>query len=845
MRYLMGVGGQRAPLSEPHCGQLQSVEPVAGRPARAPFPRNRSFVSQQMQQQQQSTKLFPLQTFLCLLSLTLSLFVVPSVATSPSNVEVPSSSSNPRSFAWSLSRTYFRPDQIAPHFPHAMAVGVLPGYFANQLLRIVQKVSHLTSPHVPARPSLEKHQQQSGKCGLQHESAAECLRSRNADSQSHLYSWDFVSLCDQYSIVHIVVSPPSSQCRSYPLSDGVSDGIGQQVTLQSSSQIYQALATAGFDLATSGGFAGFTLVLPTTDGYVERSDFLQLRLQDCPYPIARVRALVGPLQKYHAISRNCTLADGGLPTLIEHAAGIIQWADCGQSLSQLELRQHMLGLNKELKERLNNAQWLSPSPIPRRRVALVRGRPNLTAGGPIYNAAAALGLDLVIIDDEGHWLQADTPENRNLREAFLVTDMTEDAGVVDRIAKSIEDYPLPIDGIFTVSDNFFVTAAKVAEVLGLPHSPVPAFETSVDKYRSRMLQNVPGQTARVSGVDELQSLLTPSNDDQELFKPAFPMIVKPTKGWSSECVSKVNTLDDLTIAVEKATRRHGSAAVIEPFFDGPEIDVNFVLLDGEILFWEIADEPPAEADLSDATVHHTFSPVALTLPSALPEDEQEIARNTLRDILVRLGFKTGVFHVEARMVNSRVEYRNVANSVIDLVRKETAPIEDPSCRLLEINARPPGYRVSVPSRLTYGVDYFAVHMLAAVGDLDRLRLAAQSFDSPSTTDSKEVEVRQDRTHGAQYWSRLVYIPAPTEGVVKAWEQPPCEELKIRRPDLAKYIALGVDYCQPGEKISLFTDGARTYVAHILVFSRNSRREAIEIGDEVLRSFRMGVDEQEK
>jgi hypothetical protein len=295
--------------------------------------------------------------------------------------------------------------------------------------------------------------------------------------------------------------------------------------------------------------------------------------------------------------------------------------------------------------------------------------------------------------------------------------------------------------------------------------------------------------------------------------------------------------------VSKATARHGSAAVIEPFFDGPEIDANFVLLDGEVLFFEVADEPPCQADGKDAGVEATFSPEALTLPSALPEKEQEVVRETLRGLLVKAGFRTGVFHVEARVVGSGVEYRDVGG-VVDLVRKDgwmeregedgvSQGVTRAECKLVEINARPPGYRVSVPSRHTYGVDFFAAHMLAAVGDHERLRLAARSFDHAA----------EGRTRGAQYWSRLVYVPTPKEGVIR-WPSglSPCEELKRRRPDLKEKIVVAVDYCVPGDRVGLYTDGARTYVAHLLVCSRVSRRDAIELGDEVLRAIQIEVEE---
>ncbi|KAL2192126.1 hypothetical protein L209DRAFT_740035 [Thermothelomyces heterothallicus CBS 203.75] len=679
-------------------------------------------------------------------------------------------------------------------------------------------------------------------------------------SVSRPFFWELVPLCDLYSVAHIVLLPSSlrfsytnSSLHDGPGCASRANGVGNghRPHPDPPSRFVEALQTLGLGPSnrSHAGVSVFTAVLPTTDGYVARSDFLQLRLQDFPFPISKIQHCVEPLKKYTprrsspAASVN---SEDGLAGLIEQAAGVIQWGDLEASVSILQLQEYLLGLTHELRDRLNNAPWLTPRPIPRRRVALIRGRPNLTAGGHVYRAARALGIDLVIVDDEGHWLQPDTDDNRQHREAFLAVDMTEDAGVVDRIADAIASYPLPIHGVFTLSDNFFVATARVAALLNLPANPVSAFETSVDKHRSRQLQDAPGHTARVSSVDDLDALLSSAT-----FTPLYPLIVKPTKGWSSECVSKVSSPADLAPAVAKATARHGSAAVIEPFFDGPEIDVNFVMLDGEVLFCEVADEPPCQADRRDASVLDTFSPEALTMPSALPAREQALARDTMRDVLVRAGFRTGVFHVEARMVSSAVAYGDAGEGVVDLVpktrkdgdeeeqKKQKRGQEDggekpekAACKLVEINARPPGYRVSVPSRHTYGVDFFAAHMLAAVGDHDRLRLAARPFD----------HAREGRTRGAQYWSRLVYVPAPRAGVVR-WPSglSPCEELKKRRPDLRDRIVVAVDYCVPGERVGLYTDGARTYVAHLLVCSRTSRREAIQIGEEVLREFHIEVE----
>ncbi|KAJ4402894.1 hypothetical protein N0V85_005222 [Neurospora sp. IMI 360204] len=686
---------------------------------------------------------------------------------------------------------------------------------------------------------------------------ASSLLGTQDDGQNRSLFLDTVDIGRLYIAVNVVIFPPVP--RFLPpshttITNGVSKDTPNGINGHGEDENRRPHTPTQFDIFLRGldeiGFGSpklsdtdisvFTLIFPKTSGHVIRHDFLQLRLQDSPIPVIRIYHRFRVLHYHNGIREADFNADQCIGSLVKNAGGIIQWGEVSSYSAISQLQRYRAKITQELLYRFNDVSMLSPKPIESKTVALIRGRPNLMTGGPVYAASKALGLKLVIIDEPGHWLEADTEENRNIREAFLTTDLTEDDTVVDRIIASIRSYDHPIHGVFTLSDNFFVAVAKVAETLGLPCGPVSAFETAVDKYKSRMLQDAPGHTARVTSVAELEALLAaPKDGSTPFFTPKFPVIVKPTKGWSSECVSKVRKPRHLARAVEKATARHGSAAVIEPFFDGPEIDVNFVLLDGEILFCEIADEPPCEADSAKAKVSDTFSPVALTLPSSLPEDEQEMVRDTLHKILLKIGFTTGIFHLEARVVNSKAEYCiGPGFEMLTFKHKDRMPAEKAECKLIEINARPPGYRVSVPSRHTYGVDYFAVRMLAAVDDKERLREVAKPFG--------HVESPSYRTPGAQYWSRLVYIPVPKDGIVK-WKEheelgliSPSEDLKLRRPDLAEHIVLAVDYHKDGDKVIKFTDGARTYLGHILVKHTYDRDEAITIGNEVLEEYFVNI-----
>ena len=590
-----------------------------------------------------------------------------------------------------------------------------------------------------------------------------------------------------------------------------------------------------FSASVSNGSWVFKIILPVMSGTVVASNFLEQRLVGCPL-VRSVKGFLEPLAPYQALQSfndSCSLLD-----FAERCGGFIELKT--EENGRLEDVSILLSAaDRELVARLNTP-WVVADlvHVQRKRVALVRGRPDMNSGGPVYRAVASLGMDLVIIDEPGHWLSPDTAETRAIREAFLETDMTEDEGVVDRIVSSIEAFGRPVHGIFTLSDNFFVTVARVATRLGLTTNPTEAYQISTDKYRSRQLQLGPSTQAavRVTSVAELKALIDDSDGASRpcQFVPSFPMIVKPTNGWGSECVAKVSTTEELSQAVDRACARHTTsrACVVEPFYAGPEVDANFVLLDGEILFSEIADEPPCDADAPGATAANTFSSVGLIMPSVLPRDEQMCIRTTVRDLLVKAGFRTGVFHCEARMTNSRAEYRCVDGNV-DLAAATSSPVlaePEPACKLLEINARPPAFRVTLPTLYTYGVNYFQLHTLAAVGDHVRLATLSRAFDFVSTTDSPHVHPH------AQCWSQLIYIPSPGTGVVTS-KQDACAELLERRPDLAQHIALAWDYFHPGDNVTEMTDGARTYVAYIHVWTREGgRRRVMELAEEVRREF---------
>ncbi|KAF2155443.1 glutathione synthetase ATP-binding domain-like protein [Myriangium duriaei CBS 260.36] len=564
----------------------------------------------------------------------------------------------------------------------------------------------------------------------------------------------------------------------------------------------------------------FKLLMPTESGYSSSSRLLEQRLAGTDH-VSHVKTFLAAKDYYCALTTD-SAANPGLDAVLKLAAGAVkveadthQWA-CASS-----------AVDADIAARLN-LSWILPQPVPQQRVALIRGRMVETSGRPVYDAVASLGINLVVIDEATHWARPATKSNIAIRESFIVTDMTEDEGLVDRLVSCIQNHSHPIDGVFTCSDNYFVAVAEVAERLGFPTAPSAAYKVTVDKHLSRsVLQDIPGQIARVSNFAELQTLM-----DATTYDPVFPVIVKPVKGWSSECVARVDNMSELATAIEHAVNRHSDKGhcVIEPYFEGPEVDANFVMLNGKILFSEIGDEPPREGDHLS---HASFSDVTTTSPSALPKHEQEIIARTIRNMLLKLHMKTGVFHAEARLSGSCCQYGPV-DGVTDLIHPSQGsvlPIATPTCRLIEINARPPGFSSSLSTLHCYGVNYFQLHTLAAVGDDVRLKALSKPFDFSSRHPDHPLP-RQ-----AQAWVKLMHISAPTGcgtgGILKTrGGAGPIADLLHERPEVNSVVYLAHDEVKEGDRIDEFTAGGRTCVGHIGVRSKIGRTAVTALGDSV-------------
>jgi hypothetical protein len=545
------------------------------------------------------------------------------------------------------------------------------------------------------------------------------------------------------------------------------------------------------------------LLFVSKAGFVARSNIFRDQLAQFA-PALKLVDLSTFGKKYYPHRRTSSLHE-----LLEQALCMFSWdtQDNEPTLSSLP--------ELDLSRRLSFG-WLLDDMPQRRTIVLVHGRDTFEAAQPILEAARDLGIDLIILDRPGHWLL--DGKYAHFYSSFEAIDMTVDEGFAQRIVSAVRPYE--VHGICTVSDRCLLPVSIAASILGLPTEPTAAFERSIDKSQTCLFNCQHADSVSVRQVNGLQNALSSH------FHPAYPLIVKPSIGWSSEHVFKVRNEAELLHAAEKVASRPNTKILVETYIDGPEVDANFVLCDAQVVFYEISDDLPCPADDIRAGVEADFFETANVLPSALPLEEQAMVRDQLHQILLQVGFRTGVFHLEARVIDSSTKYEH-EDGILDLRSKPGGQRNCPRCFLIEINPRPPGFQSVYATKIAYGVDYFALHLLRCIEDMQRFQVLAESFNE-----------RIDRGQCGDYWCSIVFVTGSKGGVCNTTNGQ--EDMMKRNPSLKCNIAMGMSFFKKGDEIPDCTNERLVFLGFFLVSSRVCRSRVRLVGDEIKRQFKLEI-----
>ncbi|KAI1768679.1 ATP-grasp domain-containing protein [Hypoxylon sp. FL1150] len=615
-------------------------------------------------------------------------------------------------------------------------------------------------------------------------------------------SVDVIVTCENAGL-EIPVLPGSFSSTSMSWTDGTNTDVSQFL-----SNLARGIRGEHGRDKTCCGIA--KLLLPTTSGHLVRDDIIPMRMVDCP-DIIQTCVFSPPRARLAAWTSECQ----GSPTFDK----VLQCAIAGIELCSLDhsIMHQLDSLEAQMRNRLA-FPWVLHSLKPKQTLIMVKGalRPpqfNGT-GSDIYSTAQQLGIEIVVLDRPGHWLQ--NPEFQDLIKEFIPLDPDRDTNLPQRIVNAVSQYGKEVSGITTFFESYAPAVAQAALQLGLPTEPPEALRIAADKFETSLAA---GHTAhRVTNEHDVHQLISSNQLN-------YPVIVKPCTGWSSEGVSKA--VDSTGVIHATNFDRHKSF-VIEEYCSGPEVDANLVLLDGELLLCEISDDLPKSGD-SDHAPASNFVETATVIPSKLPEDELVVLRDSLHSILLKLGFRSGMFHLEARVKDSTMEYKLDGDYVdlkplsSDVSRQEgnCGSIVRPSCWLIEINRRPPGIQASKAIFGAYGIDYIGLGLLIPLQDHERVKALSLPFRD-----------------GPQYWSEVVFIASERGGKIASGNV--CEELKKRRPDLARHISVSTCFVKAGDVIPPPESGVTFWIAYYVVFSRTSREHVLEISQAVRLDTRITI-----
>ncbi|CAL9330263.1 Phosphoribosylamine--glycine ligase [Streptomyces sp. enrichment culture] len=272
------------------------------------------------------------------------------------------------------------------------------------------------------------------------------------------------------------------------------------------------------------------------------------------------------------------------------------------------------------------------------------------------------------------------------------------------------------DGVLTSCDYYLPTVAAVAERLGLPGPGARGVRDACRKDATRRVladAGVPGP--RFAVHEEWADLARAAREI------GYPLVVKPVDLCAGMYVRRVDDEGQLADAVRALAgfpvnargQRRAPAVLLEELLDGPEVSVETVSHAGAVQVVGVTDKSVGGAPAFIETGH--------MFPADLPAARAEAAEQTALAALKALGLTEGVVaHTEIKLTSA-------------------------GPRVVEVNPRPAGNRITELIRHVTGIDLAAAFVDVSLGrapDLRRsdtgLRSAAVGFLVPDRAGTLEA-----------------------------------------------------------------------------------------------------------
>ncbi|MDN3027448.1 ATP-grasp domain-containing protein [Streptomyces sp. S.PB5] len=272
--------------------------------------------------------------------------------------------------------------------------------------------------------------------------------------------------------------------------------------------------------------------------------------------------------------------------------------------------------------------------------------------------------------------------------------ITADTNDTDTLLPEIERLHavLGFDGVLTSCDYYLPAVARIAGRLGLPGPGPEAVENACRKDATRRIlaeAGVPGP--RYAVHEEWADLARAAREI------GYPLVVKPVDLCAGMYVRRVDDEEQLAAAVRALAefpvnargQRRDPAVQLEELLDGPEVSVETVSYAGAVHVVGVTDKSIGGAPAFIETGH--------MFPAALSAADTEAAEHTALAALKALGLTDGVVaHTEIKLTSS-------------------------GPRVVEVNPRPAGNRITELVRHVTGIDLAAAFVDVSLGHEPDLR----------------------------------------------------------------------------------------------------------------------------
>lgn len=319
-------------------------------------------------------------------------------------------------------------------------------------------------------------------------------------------------------------------------------------------------------------------------------------------------------------------------------------------------------------------------------------------------------------------------ETKNLKSKCIVdwilTDLSDHNKTLQDISLYLKTSKDNIRGVITFYEDSVLLCSRIADTFNFKGIPYTTADLIRNKFTFRTFcleNNLPSPK-----IDSLKN-----SDDIARVKETFefPIVIKPTYGASSAFVLKIQQKKDLEPALDYILNHYSKklesalentpTIMAEEYIDGDEVDINILIQNGRIKFYNITDNYKTDEPF--------FIETGMAEPSSLPKKSQLDLIYMAEELLDRLNIQDACIQLEAKIT-------------------QKGPIP------LEINLRMGGDEAYYFAKKAWGVDLIenavkialGVHVRKCTKPQYPLKyLAGQTLQAPHSGIVSKVQVNQD------------------------------------------------------------------------------------------------------